>query len=318
MALTDFLATPFLLYLGITLIIIGTISMFFMRIFNEQNHKLVSMVELVSSMVSEVNYLKHKSNFVSLEKDNLSLEKDNLSLEKNIILKNPPLHGIHNETMKTDRLIDVSDDDSDSDSETEDDDSDSELDDKDTVSEDTDDDSVHEYKDDMELTYLTKKINIGNDIEKFVENEVEIFVDNDIENNIENDIKIINISEDFNLIIECDEVGNIKEELYTLDENKDDDDNLIDEMQVTATQNISNILTSIKTIKMDDNELKEETVKEYKKMSINDLRVLVLDKKLVPDSSKLKKNELMKLLETNVTTIFQNNSNQISLSEINI
>ena len=315
MALTDFLATPFLLYLGITLIIIGTISMFFMRIFNEQNHKLVSMVELVSSMVSEVNYLKHKSNFVSLE-------KDNLSLEKNIILKNSPLHDIHNETMKTDGLIDVSDDDSDSDSETEDDDSDSELDDKDTVSEDTDDDSVHEYKDDMELTYLTKKINIGNDIEKFVENEVEneveIFVDNDIENNIENDIKIINISEDFNLIFECDEVENIKEELYTLDENKDDDDNLIDEMQVTATQNISNILTSIKTIKMDDNELKEETVKEYKKMSINDLRVLVLDKKLVPDSSKLKKNELMKLLETNVTTIFQNNSNQISLSEINI
>jgi hypothetical protein len=36
---------------------------------------------------------------------------------------------------------------------------------------------------------------------------------------------------------------------------------------------------------------------EYKKMSLNKLREIVVERKLTSDSSKMKKNELLKLLE---------------------
>jgi len=284
MRLIDFLATPFLIYLGITLFIIGTISMFFMQRLNDQNHKLVSMLGLVSTMAEEVNYLKHKSQSMPSEKNNVQQFTE-----------------IRNEIKKNSTLIDVSDNESDSDSNNDDMESeDTDIDSDDSESEDS---IVSEYNDDLEI-HVSE-----NDID-----DIEL---------IPNDIKIINISEDLNFTFESGEVENIEEKeekIYTLDENKDDDDDiLIDEMQTIATQNISNILNSIKTIKMDDSELKEDSVKEYKKMSLNELRSLVLDKKLTHDSSKLKKHELMKLLETNVTSVFQNTpSNQLSLSEINI
>ena len=279
MALTDFLSTPFLIYLGITLFIIGTISMFFMQRLNDQNHKLVSMLGLVSTMAEEVNYLKHKSQSTPLEKINLQKFTET-----------------HDEIKKNSALIDVSDNESYSDSN------------NDTESEDTDIDSDDDSESDDSIVS-----EYNNDLEThFSENDIEL---------MPNDVKIINISEDLNFTFESVEVENIKEneeKIYTLDENKDDDDDiLIDEMQTIATQNISNILNSIKTIKMDDSELKEDSAKEYKKMSLNELRALVLDKKLTHDSSKLKKHELMKLLETNVTTVFQNSSsNHVSLSEI--
>ena len=55
------------------------------------------------------------------------------------------------------------------------------------------------------------------------------------------------------------------------------------------------MVSDLKSISITD---LEETNKkqDYKKMSINELKKVVLNKGIVPDASKLKKNELLKLL----------------------
>jgi hypothetical protein len=53
------ISIPFLLCLGITLLIVGLVFMFFTQRLNEQNHKISSMVGLVSTMAEEVNGMKH-------------------------------------------------------------------------------------------------------------------------------------------------------------------------------------------------------------------------------------------------------------------
>ena len=53
---------------------------------------------------------------------------------------------------------------------------------------------------------------------------------------------------------------------------------------------------SLKSISIDTNVSTNKEKDDYKKMSLNKLRDLVCEKGLVKDSSKLKKNELLKLL----------------------
>jgi len=177
MRLIDFLATPFLIYLGITLFIIGTISMFFMQRLNDQNHKLVSMLGLVSTMAEEVNYLKHKSQSMPSEKNNVQQFTE-----------------IRNEIKKNSTLIDVSDNESDSDSNNDDMESeDTDIDSDDSESEDS---IVSEYNDDLEIH--VSENNIDN---------IEL---------IPNDVKIINISEDLNFTFESVEVENIEEKVLLM------------------------------------------------------------------------------------------------------
>ena len=55
---------------------------------------------------------------------------------------------------------------------------------------------------------------------------------------------------------------------------------------------------SLKSISIDGNNVATNKNKEdYKKLSLNKLREAVIEKGLIADSSKLKKNELLKLLD---------------------
>ena len=60
MSLGDYLSVPFLITLGITLLLIGIVGLFFTQRLQEQNHKINSMVGLVSTMAEEVNYLRRR------------------------------------------------------------------------------------------------------------------------------------------------------------------------------------------------------------------------------------------------------------------
>ena len=65
MALTDILTIPFLMCLGITLVLIGVLGYLFMQRVQEQNHKITSMFELVNTMVEEMNFLKGRLQVMS-------------------------------------------------------------------------------------------------------------------------------------------------------------------------------------------------------------------------------------------------------------
>ena len=58
MSMFEAFNTPFLICLGITLIILGVFGMFFNQKITEQNHKISSMVDLVSTMAQELTFLK--------------------------------------------------------------------------------------------------------------------------------------------------------------------------------------------------------------------------------------------------------------------
>ena len=60
MPLGEYLSVPFLISLGITLLLIGIIGMFFTQRLQEQNHKINSMVGLISTMAEELGYLRNK------------------------------------------------------------------------------------------------------------------------------------------------------------------------------------------------------------------------------------------------------------------
>jgi hypothetical protein len=60
MSLGEYLSVPFLITLGITLLLVGIVGVFFTQRLQEQNHKINSMVGLVSTMAEEVNYLRSR------------------------------------------------------------------------------------------------------------------------------------------------------------------------------------------------------------------------------------------------------------------
>lgn len=63
MSFTDILTIPFLISLGITLLLLALISMFFLQKMNEQNHKFSSMMGLVTTMAEELNFIRGRLQF---------------------------------------------------------------------------------------------------------------------------------------------------------------------------------------------------------------------------------------------------------------
>jgi hypothetical protein len=130
MSLGEYLSVPFLISLGITLLLVGIVGMFFTQRLQEQNHKINSMVGLVSTMAEEMSYLRNRLTQIGAPPNPVS---EQISFEQN-------------------KLIEVSDGEYDSDSDNE-----SESDQHETSSEtDSDSDSV-ESDEDNQLTLLNEE-----------------------------------------------------------------------------------------------------------------------------------------------------------------
>jgi len=105
----------------------------------------------------------------------------------------------------------------------------------------------------------------------------------DVEELSQNEIKTVHLEEpiEFNI----DDINLSNEDINEIDnsnDNKDNDDNML----------------FLKTISLDNlGELADVNKQDYKKMSLNKLREVIINKGVVQDASKLKKNEILKLLE---------------------
>ena len=118
------------------------------------------------------------------------------------------------------------------------------------------------------------------------------------------DIKIfkLNSSEDLNKIDEdsyslAESLDDL-DEIDEIDEMEDLDDNIStnsESIQETDVKKIDNFM-DLKSINITLEETKTEQSVDYKKMALPKLRSVVAEKGLSSDSSKLKKNELLKLL----------------------
>lgn len=255
MAISDLISTSFLFSVAIIIILIGGMFAYVNYRMSEQDHKLSSMLELVTTLTQELRSIK-THNQVDLVPDEEDNSKNEIHIFNNSLLsKGPDLN-----------LIEVSDDDS----EEEDDDSvsndsvsdDSVSDDSisnDSVSNDSEDDSSEPDLDEEEQI---QTLNLGD----FVEEEMKLSDDKD-------NIKSIHLEEPIDL-------------------------------QTTFLSPPSDSINDLKTIIISEIDATDIDVSDdiknskpdFKKMNLNKLREVVVEKNLVQDASKLKKNELLKLL----------------------
>jgi hypothetical protein len=279
MNLSDIFSLPTLICLGITVLLVGLVSVFFMQRMNEQNHKIASMLGLVSTMADELNFVRSRVQILS---SNMKFNSGG----------GPEFN--ENESKKNNSvLIPVSDDENSDEDSTVDNDSESDNDESDNDESDNDDDE------DTEGSESESDDNEGHT--------------EDIANS--NNIKTINMGEtlDINILsesIENDEEDNgessIDDDIESLNEVDLENDGENDLEQSTTNEILANekftltntdFIKSIDMSSLEDHNNSSESF-DYKKMSLPKLRSIVSEKGLSTDSSKLKKNELLKLLDS--------------------
>ena len=287
MSLSDIITTPFLICLGVSLLLIGLLGMYFTHKLGDQDHKISSMFGLVSSMAEEMNYMRSKFQTISFStgQQGGTTSQQQQQQQNNV------------DSTSNNKLIDVSDgedldNDSDSDSEG---DSDSE----DDSDSDGDADSDGEGDDNIQIAQF------------------------DILNDINSSIKVINISENFSINKPLNLPSNIVD--IDTDNEDDNDNNSIQSLSDSSTssvsiQNIEDLSTTeiastssigienlmnadilkkinISNLEESSHSKTDESI-DYKKMTIANLRTLVVSKGLSTNAAaaKLKKEELIKML----------------------
>jgi hypothetical protein len=233
-SLIDIFNPSFFVFLGILVLVVALLVVYFESKMREQNHKITSMFSLVSSMADELNIIK----CFSLNSNN-GPEATKIQTE-NIVTKNP-------------KLIEVSDDDDESSS----------------SSEDTD------YEDEGEESEI---IEIGG----------------------HNDIKVLsmttfNSKDDKDIVFE--DIDDI--DVGAIEEDDDSSSSSSEDEEEEHSAEVKEPDFSFKSINIsiEEGDNNKSTDLDYKKLSISRLRKIVQEKKLAEDASKLKKNELLRLLD---------------------
>ena len=263
-SLTDLFNPTFLMFLGILVLVVALLVVYFESKFREQNHKISSMLSLVSSLAEEVNGSKmiiHQLTMNHQPQNPQFFQQQKPNLEKQF--------------QQNNNLILVSDDE-------EDDSEDDENDDDVSESNDSDSDAASEVSIDenvLDDDSVSSVIEIGNI----------------------NDVKVLkmNINDNKDDSESGDEVS--LEDLDEMDELsaaslEDLDDSSISSVSIKEEKNDNIKSMDLKSINITLEETKPEQPLDYKKIALPKLRSIVAEKGLSSDSSKLKKNELLKLL----------------------
>jgi flagellar biosynthesis GTPase FlhF len=261
MALNDLLSSSFLFSIAIIIILIGGIFAYVSYRMSEQDHKISSMLGLISTMAGELQFFRSKlSNKQEEVEEAVEEEKEKIILDPNNLIAG---------SIKHSGLISVSDDEHEDESEedeSEEDESEEDESEEDESEEDeTDDETEHDELEELDFVKSEE-----GDLEDMIELDEPILNFEDI---TENNIKSIHLEEPIDLN-------------FTNNEHEHEHDH----------EHVNNILSSdLKSISITD--LEEPNKKqEYKKMSINKLREVVVEKGIITEASKLKKQDLLKLL----------------------
>ena len=233
MSLADLFSPSFLMYLGIMVLAIAVLVVYFESKMREQNHKIASMFSIVSTLAEDNNQLKFAVGHM------VGQGGGGPVLEENI----RPFF-----MQENNQLIEVSDDEEESDEdEEEEEEEESEVDDSDSDSDEEQDEEEN------------------------------------------SNVKVLKISAE-------KEEDNM--ELDELDELEDDDESSLElgEQPLLEEATLETIGDK-KVLHIDLEEVNEsEEAVDYKKLTLQKLKSVVVEKGLVADASKLKKPELLKLL----------------------
>jgi len=278
-SLADLFNPTFFMFLGILVLVAALLVVYFETKIREQNHKVASMLSLVSTLAEETNGIKMGMNHLamtsfggsgrffqqSVQKDHDQTGKlDEDEEEDEEEDEDNKEDEQYNERKKENKLISVSDDSDDSETES----YGSELDSVSDDSVDSDDDIIEE-----------------------------LLESNDDEVSSHNDIKVLKL--------------NITNDLFENNEHTKEDLEDVEDLEVLDSQSVElngdlvlaeeinddNLLTTdFKTININLEDSTNNESLDYKKLSLPKLRSIVTEKGLSADSSKLKKQDLLKLL----------------------
>ena len=271
-SLSDIFNPTFFIFLGIILLVAALLVVYFETKNREQNHKINSMFSLVSSLAEEVNNLKFSlGHFSAIQHTGGNMNFGGNTLDINEQSTFFPY-------QKNTDLISVSDGEVEEDEDSDEDESEeSELDDREDL-QSVSSSSSDENSSDNQVKVL--KLSINNLDEEAVLEDIED-TDDDLEDLEDLDEQSVS-SDNSSLSAEG------AENLLALQSSDINDIN-----EVEKTPEFLDISSSdLKTININ---LEEETV-DYRKLPITKLRSIVAEKGLSNDTSKLKKNDLLKLL----------------------
>jgi hypothetical protein len=256
-SLVDLFNPTFLMFLGVLVLVVSGLVVYFESKLREQNHKMTAMLSLVSTLAEDMNGVKLGFNQLAYNQMNGN--------PANEIMQQTP---IVNENSK---LIVVSDDEA-----SDDDDDDSVSDDVASIIED---DEASVIDDD----YASINDNEDSESDSDDEEEKNIKVLKLNINDIDDEITDLNL----NVTEDLEDLEELNEELEYLE-----DSNSVEEMSEPMLP-ISK--SDFKTINITLEEKDPESL-DYKKLNVQRLREIVVEKGLIDHASKLKKNEALKLL----------------------
>lgn len=271
MAISDLFSTSFLFSIAIIIILIGGIFAYVSYRMAEQDHKLTSMVNLVSILAQDLRFVKSK----------LVLFEDTGNTN-NLQYSSEMMGGKSSSDLIS--VSDGGDDDSDEDEDIDDED----IDDEDNEDEDdntTINDSSYASENEEQLEDSQEQIKLLNltlanediDNDSPIEELVSGFEELDTPYN--EDIKTIHLETPINF----------EETEIPMPLGADQTD-----LKVTGDDLLN--LKNVTITDLGEGEDTQASKSEYKKMSLNKLREVVVNKGVVADASKLKKNDILKLL----------------------
>jgi hypothetical protein len=279
-SLTDLFNPTFLMFLGILVLVVALLVVYFESKFREQNHKISSMLSLVSSLAEELNGTKMVIQHLSMRG---GVQPQNFQQEQTFSNFNDLEENVAQQNTNNIKLIQVSDDEN-SDSESETSDNSSESNDSIEILDD-DNENIVKENDDESVNSDNSVIEIGE------HNDIKILKLNITK---QNDDESVNSEEEQNLDFDdLDDLENLSESSESLSINDETQLEEITEVNDTKDDNIKSM--DLKSINITLEETKHESL-DYKKMALPKLRSVVTEKGLTSDASKLKKNELLKLL----------------------
>lgn len=235
-----------LLFLGVLVLCCALLFAYFESKAREQNHKISSMLSLVSSLTEEVQSIKRYVQsgggggmVKQLYQNQEEYQTGDDDVEEEV-----------EDDEDDDDLVSVSDDDGDEDDDADDDDEDEDEDEEDEDEED-DENQVIEIGENVKILTLLQPIELVSD------------------------------GEDENTEYDADDV-------------LDDDD--LKSVSSKDEKEQANDIEEVKMFDLKSIHLEEPAVVDYKKLSIGKLRSIVEEKGLVEDSSRMKKQDLLKVL----------------------
>jgi len=259
-SLTDLFNPTFLMFLGILVLVVALLVVYFESKMREQNHKIASMLSLVATLAEDMNGVKMGINHIALRGG------QHLSV--------PLRENLGNIELVSDNLIEVSDGEESEDDEEYDENEDLESSDSDSGS----DADSEEDEEDIKIVKLQVSDEDLEDDESYEEpNNLEFDIDEELDTDL-----VPEVTNDY-----VEEVLELKYDV------EPESEPILEELTMPSSSELKTI-----SINLGEEQEQSEDNIDYKKLQLAKLRSIVVEKGLTNNSeaSKLKKPELLKLL----------------------